>query len=47
MKTAKALIFAAALAGVSLAHAAEKDNTLNLPQNFEHVFDGDVAFTKG
>ena len=28
-------------------HAADKDNTQNLPQNFEHVFDGDVAFTMG
>ena len=48
MKKLAALIGAALLAiGVGTGHAAEKDNTGNLPQNFEHVFDGDIAFTKG
>ena len=32
---------------LSVAYGAEKDNTQNLPQNFEHVFDGDVAHTAG
>ena len=47
-KLLKAVLIAVFLLSASVSvHAADKDNTQNLPQNFEHVFDGDVAFTMG